>query len=156
MIELKSSQMITPFHILYKPIIFMQIVLSYKIPILLPNTLWQNKYLFPVQYTISHIVVFRSRFSISALYISQKSFKVMVGSEVCCNMKCAYHSSASFFVLNPRFWDFFLVPVQSVHRYWICHVPFGSRFALQLIRSPPWLRRTISHENTPPEFCLRL
>jgi hypothetical protein len=34
---------------------FMQIVLSYKIPILLPNTLWQNKHLFPVQYTKSHI-----------------------------------------------------------------------------------------------------
>lgn len=36
------------------------------------------------------------------------------------------------------------------------HVPFGSRFARQLMHSPPWLRHTISHENTPPEFYLRL
>lgn len=73
----------------------------------------------------------------------QKSASVIVGSDDCCNMKCAYHSSASFLVLKPLFCDFFLVPVQSVQRYCIRHVPLGSFFALQLMHLPPLLLRTI-------------
>ena len=54
-----------------------------------------------------------------------------------------FFSSASFLVLKPLFCDFFLVPVQSVQRYCIRHVPLGSFFALQLMHLPPLLLRTI-------------